>query len=335
MNYRYLGKSGLKVSELCLGTLTFSREVDEQTSRNLLDRFVSAGGNFIDTADAYNAGGSEEVLGRWLRSQSREGLVVATKVRFGLDDGPNAEGVSRKHLLPAVDASLRRLHTDYIDLLQIHCWDPGTPLEESLSTLDLLVASGKVRYLGLSNFLGWQLQKAIDLTRQHNWQPIISLQAQYNLLCRTTEWELTEVCAQEGLGLMAWAPLAGGWLTGQIQPGIDAAPCGSRIAEAEEERPESWSNNDRDHSWRVVRELLTVSDQAGRSPAQVALNWLMTHERYTVVPVVGADSVTHLEDNLGATGWQLAPEHRARLDQTSEPEPVYPYDFVNRPRHLR
>lgn len=334
MNYKYLGASGLKVSELCLGTLTFSREVDEQASRVLLDRFVSAGGNFVDSADAYNEGNSEEILGRWLRTQNRDDLVIATKVRFGLEDGPNAEGISRKHLIPAVDASLRRLQTDHIDLLQVHCWDPGTPLEESLSTLDLLVTAGKVRYLGLSNFLGWQLQKAVDLTRQHGWESIISLQAQYNLLCRTTEWELTEVCRHEGLGLMAWAPLAGGWLTGQIQPGTAAAP-GSRIAEADEERPESWLNNDSDRTWRVLRELLAVSEQTGKSPAQVALNWLVTQESPTIFPVVGADSIEHLDDNLQSIGWQLSPEHLARLQQVSKPEPVYPYDFVNRPSHLR
>lgn len=335
MNYTYLGDSGLKVSELCLGTLTFSREVDEQTSHMLLDCFVDGGGNFVDTADAYNAGASEQILGRWVRTRRRDDLVIATKVRFALDGGPNAEGLSRKRLIPAVDASLRRLQTDHIDLLQVHCWDPGTPLQESLSTLDRLVSVGKVRYLGLSNFLGWQLQKAIDLACHHGWEPIVSLQAQYNLLCRTTEWELTAVCEREGLALMAWAPLGGGWLAGQIRPGAHGPPEGSRIADAEKERPESWSRNDRNRTWRVIEELLAVADQVGRTPAQVALNWLTTQTRPTVIPVVGADTAAHLSDNLGATDWRLDPELRSRLDQASEPEPVYPYDFVNRPDHLR
>ena len=166
MDYRYLGKTGLKVSELCLGAMTFGRETDEETSHQILDRFVEAGANFIDTADVYTQGVSEEIVGRWLKGKQRDDLVIATKVRFPMGDGPNEVGISRKHILAGVENSLRRLNTDYIDLYQVHCWDKGTPLEETLSTLDSLVKSGKVRYIGASNFNGWQLQKALDLSRK-------------------------------------------------------------------------------------------------------------------------------------------------------------------------
>ena len=219
MDYRYLGKTGLKVSELCLGAMTFGREASEQESVQMLDRFVEAGGNFIDTADVYSRGASEEILGRWLAGKSRDDLVVATKVRWGTDDPtarrPNRFGLGRKHIVAAVDASLKRLQTDYIDLYQVHMWDSVTPLEETLSTLDMLVRAGKIRYPGASNYSGWQLQKAVDLAKANGWQPYVSLQPLYNLLDRELEWELLPVCLNEGLGVMPWSPLRGGWLSGK------------------------------------------------------------------------------------------------------------------------
>ena len=217
MNTRYLGKTGLKVSELCLGTMTFGRETDETTSYSILERFVEAGGNFIDTADVYSQGISEEIVGRWLPTKNRDDLVIATKVRFGMGDGPNDVGLSRKHILSGVEASLRRLGTDYIDLYQVHCWDKRTPLEETLSTLDGLVKSGKVRYIGVSNFTGWQLQKAIDLSLHNGWEPFVCLQPLYNLLDRQLELELLPICENEGLGIIPWSPLRGGWLTGKYR----------------------------------------------------------------------------------------------------------------------
>ncbi|HEX2908618.1 MAG TPA: aldo/keto reductase, partial [Phototrophicaceae bacterium] len=180
MDYRFMGKTGLKVSELCLGAMTFGRESTEEVSVQMLNRFLEVGGNFIDTADAYSRGISEEILGRWLKGQSRPDLVIATKVRWGTSDGPNNSGLSRKHILNAVDGSLRRLGTDYIDLYQVHMWDPPTPLEEILSTLDGLVKAGKVRYLGVSNFSGWQLQKALDISHHMGWEPFTCLQPLYN-----------------------------------------------------------------------------------------------------------------------------------------------------------
>src|SRR5262245_2048175 len=276
MRYRYLGKTGLKVSELCLGAMTFGRETSEPASHQILDRFVEVGGNFIDTADVYSAGKSETIVGRWLKGKTRDDLVIATKVRFPMGKGPNDVGLSRKHVLAGVEASLRRLDTDYIDLYQVHCWDHITPLEETLSTLNDLVRSSKVRYLGASNYSGWQLQRAIDLSRQSGWEPFTCLQPQYNLLCRSTEWELIPVCLQEGLGVIPWSPLRGGWLSGKYRRGMAAPPAGTRVEIAEEQGwSESWSNYNTESTWQVVDALLAVAEEAGKTPAQVAINWLL------------------------------------------------------------
>src|SRR6516162_205488 len=251
MNYRYLGKTGLRVSELCLGAMTFGRENEatEKESFAMMDRFVSKGGNFIDTANVYGTGISEEIVGRWLKEQNRNDLVIATKVRFPMGEGPNDVGLSRKHVLSAVDASLRRLQTDYIDLYQVHCWDPKTPLEETLSTLNDLTRKGMVRYIGASNFTGWQLQRALDASRENGLEAFVCLQPQYNLLCRSTEWELIPLVLREGLGVIPWSPLRGGWLSGKFKRGMSAPPAGSRIELAEEKDwGEKWSayNNELD-----------------------------------------------------------------------------------------
>lgn len=210
MDYRTLGGTGLKVSNLCLGTMTFGREASEKESFALLDRFVEAGGNFIDSANVYSTGTSEEVVGKWLKTKRRGDFVIATKVRFPMGNGPNDVGLSRKHIMAAVEESLKRLQTDYLDLYQVHAWDPLTPLEETLSTLNELVARGWVRYLGASNFRGWQLQKALDLARSRGWERFVCLQPQYNLLSRATEYEIIPVCLSEGIGVIPWSPLRGG-----------------------------------------------------------------------------------------------------------------------------
>src|SRR5208337_696906 len=195
----------------------------------MLDRFVEAGGNFIDTANVYNDGVSEEIIGRWLKDKHRDDFVIATKVRFPMGEGPNDVGLTRKHILAAVEESLRRLGTTYIDLYQVHVWDEFTPLEETLSTLNMLVQSSKVRYIGASNFTGWQLQNAIDMSKQKGWEPFCCLQPQYNLLCRSTEWEVLPVCEHEGLGVIPWSPLLGGWLSGKFHRGMTAPPEDTRV----------------------------------------------------------------------------------------------------------
>jgi aryl-alcohol dehydrogenase-like predicted oxidoreductase len=328
MNYRYMGRTGLKVSDLCFGAMTFGREADEQTSFQLLDRFVEAGGNFIDTADVYTRGVSEEIVGRWLKDKKRDDLVIATKVRFPMGEGPNEVGLSRKHILSGVEASLRRLGTDYLDLYQVHCWDSGAPLEETLSTLDQLVRQGLVRYIGASNFSGWQLQKAIDLSRQMGWEPFSCLQPQYNLLCRSTEWELIPVSLNEGLGVIPWSPLRGGWLSGKYRRGMDAPPSGSRVEKAGEEGwSESWEAYNNEHTWNLIDTLLAVAEAVDKSPAQVAINWLLQQPAVTA-PIIGARNMKQLEDNLGASGWALSEEQVAQLNQASQVDLPYPYDFI-------
>jgi len=328
MEYRFLGRTGLRVSELCLGTMTFAREADEQTSHQLLDRFVASGGNFIDTADVYSTGASETTIGAWLQHQQRDDLVIATKVRFPMGSGQNEVGLSRKHILAGVEASIKRLRTDYLDLYQVHCWDARTPLEETLSTLDGLVKRGLVRYIGVSNFTGWQLQKAIDLSRQHGWEVFSCLQPQYNLLCRSTEWDLLPVCANEGLGVIPWSPLRGGWLSGKFRRGMDQPVSGSRIEKAEQEGwGESWSNYNNEHTWAVLDALFAVADESGHTPSQVALNWVLSRPGVTA-PILGVRTMQQLEDNLGASGWTLTDEQLDQLNAASAQPAPYPHDFI-------
>jgi len=328
MDYRYLGKTGLKVSELCLGAMTFGRESSEETSREMLDRFAAAGGNFIDTADVYTRGASEEIVGRWLAGKQRDDFVVATKVRFRMGEGPNDIGLSRKHILANVEASLRRLQTDYIDLYQVHCWDPGTPLEETLGALDGLVRSGKVRYIGASNYSGWQLQKAVDLSKQMGWEPFVCLQPLYNLLDRALEWELVPVCRNEGLGIIPWSPLRGGWLSGKYHRGMTAPVEGTRIEVAEKFGwSESWSKYATERTWAVLDALAAVAQEVSKTPAQVALNWLLRRPGVTA-PIIGARSLAHFDDNLGATGWMLSADQVDRLTAAGDSDLPYPYDFI-------
>lgn len=328
MDYRFMGKTGLKVSELCMGAMTFGRETTEADSFAIMDRFVEAGGNFIDTADVYSRGISEEIVGRWLKTRSRDDMVIATKVRFPMGDGPNDVGLSRKHILQGVEASLRRLGTDYIDLYQVHCWDSKTPLEETMSTLDSLVQSGKVRYLGASNYSGWQLQKSIDMCRYNGWEPFTCLQPQYNLLTRTMEWELTEVCLNEGVGIIPWSPLRGGWLSGKFRRGMTEPASGTRIEKAEQQGwGESWSKYNKESTWVVIDALIEVAEAVGKTPAQVAINWLLQRPGVTA-PIIGARTMQQLEDNMAASGWALDDEHMAKLNAASEPELVYPYSHI-------
>jgi aryl-alcohol dehydrogenase-like predicted oxidoreductase len=333
MQYRYLGRTGLKVSELCLGAMTFGRETSEADSYRMLDRFVDAGGNFIDTADVYSQGVSEEILGRWLVTRHagdkrRDDFVIATKVRFPMGTGPNDLGLSRKHIMSAVEDSLRRLNTAYIDLYQVHMWDPGTPLEETLDALNQLIRNGKVRYLGASNYAGYQLQKAIDLSHQHGWEPFACLQPLYNLLDRSFEWELWHVCEAEGVGVIPWSPLRGGWLSGKYQRGMSAPPSNTRVEEAEKRGwSESWEAYATERTWQVIDQLSAIATEVQKTPAQVALNWLLQKSVVTA-PILGARTLIHLEDNLGAIGWSLTNEQVARLEKASDLPLPYPYESL-------
>jgi aryl-alcohol dehydrogenase-like predicted oxidoreductase len=316
--------------------MTFGRETSSSSSHQILDRFVDAGGNFIDTADVYTQGASEQIIGDWLKQQRRDDLVIATKVRFPMGDKSNDAGLSRKHILSAVDASLRRLQTDYIDLYQVHAWDGSAWLPETLSTLNNLVQSGKVRYIGASNFTGWQLQKAIAMSRQMGWEPFSCLQPQYNLLERAIEWEILPVCREEGVGVIPWSPLRGGWLSGKFRRGMTAPPSGSRIEIAEEQGwSEAWSTYNNEHTWTVIDALLAVSEEIDKPPAQVAIKWLLQRPEVTA-PIIGARTSEQLESNLAVRGWTLTNEQIDRLDQASDLSvPYYPYSPTYKSRYRR
>ncbi|GIH13027.1 aldo/keto reductase [Rugosimonospora africana] len=330
MEYRFLGATGLKVSELCLGAMTFGREADERTSHQLLDRFVDAGGMFIDTADVYHAGESERIVGRWLKTRSRDDLVIATKVYGAMGTGPNDSGAGRKHIRSAVEASLRRLGTDYIDLYQVHVFDDATPLTETLSTLDQLVTSGKVRFLGASNYTGWQLQKSIDVAMRHGWEPFTCLQPLYNLLDRGTELDLIPVCGNEGVGVIPWSPLRGGWLTGKYHRDMSAPPPDTRVDRAASQGgAEQWAAYANERTWSILDTLRAVAGETGRTLAQVALRWLLQRPAVTA-PIIGARNRDQLDDNLGATGWSLSPEQLDRLTSASDRELPYPHSLLGR-----
>ena len=330
MEQRTLGRSGVVVSTYALGTMTFGQETDEAAAHAQLDAFVERGGTLIDTADVYTRGAAEAIVGRWLAARSpeiRDSVVLATKGRFPMGAGGNDVGLSRRHLSIALEASLRRLGVDAVDLYQLHSWDPLTPIDETLAFLDDAVRHGKVRYAGLSNFTGWQVQKTVDVAAargMHRAQPV-SLQPQYNLLVREIEWEIVPACQAEGLGLLPWGPLGGGWLSGKYRR--DEPPTGAtRLGEDPGRGMEAYDRRGRSQrTWEVIDAVRTVAETAGVSMSQVALAWL--HDRPAVASVIlGARTVEQLQDNLGAVDLHLSSEQTATLDLASDPEPPdYPY----------
>ncbi len=325
MEYRRLGDTGLMVSELCLGCMTFGREADEEASRGLVARFLEAGGNFVDTADVYTKGVSEEITGRAIKGV-RDDVVLATKVRFPMGDGPNDVGLSRKHVIGGCEDSLRRLGTDYIDLYQVHCWDSATPLEETLSALSDLVRAGKVRYVGVSNFTAWQLMKSVSLSDALGFERFVCLQPQYSLVERNIEREVLPVCEEEGLGVIPWSPLGGGFLSGKYRRG-EEPPQGSRISEAVESMEEYWDRRATERNWRVLDVVGRISEETGKSYAQISLNWLLRQPAVTA-PIIGARTLDQLEDNLGASGWELDEAQVSDLSEAGALEDVYPYRFI-------
>jgi aryl-alcohol dehydrogenase-like predicted oxidoreductase len=327
VDHRRLGNSGTVVAALCLGTMTFGDEADEDASFGLMDDYAAAGGNLLDTADVYSAGLSEEIVGRWLKARPTEAarMVVATKGRFPMGPGPNDLGLSRRHLGRALDASLRRLGVERIDLYQMHAWDALTPLEETLRFLDDAVRMGKVAHYGFSNFLGWHVTKAVHLARAHGWTAPVTLQPQYNLLVRGIEHEIVPACLDAGIGLLPWSPLAGGWLSGKYKR--DQRPTGAtRLGENPERGMEAFApRNAEERTWRVIGAVEEVAAAHGASAAAVALAWLLTRPAVTSV-ILGARTREQLAANLKAADLALAPEEVARLDEVSAPEvPDYPY----------
>jgi aryl-alcohol dehydrogenase (NADP+) len=327
MDYRTLGRSGCAVSSMCLGTMTFGTETGEAGAHQQLDQFIDAGGTLVDTADVYSGGTSEEIIGRWFASrpaQVTERVVLATKGRFPLGGAPNDAGLSAVHLTRALDASLRRLGRDAVDLYQVHAYDPLTPLEETLRTLDGFVRSGKIRYYGLSNFTGWQLTKTVYLARELNVAPPVTLQPQYSLLAREIEWEIVPAATDAGLGLLPWSPLGGGWLSGKYRR--HERPAGAtRLGEDPDRGMEAYDRRSTDRTWRVIDAVQKVAEDRGVSMAEVALAWV-TGRPAVSSTILGARTTDQLQANLRAAGLRLAPEETAVLDAASDPGPVdYPY----------
>ncbi|WP_369045866.1 aldo/keto reductase [Sinomonas sp. P10A9] len=327
MEYRTLGRSGAVVSAFALGTMTFGAEADEAASHAILDDYAAAGGTFIDTADVYSHGKSEEIIGRWLATNPdlAEQMVIATKGRFPMGEGPNDLGTSRRHLRTALDASLRRLGVDHVDLYQMHAWDPYTPVEETLRFLDDAVTAGKIGYYGFSNFLGWQLTKAVYEAKAHGWAAPVTLQPQYNLLVRGIESEVVPAALDAGMGLLPWGPLAGGWLSGKYRR--DTQPTGAtRLGEDPQRGMEAWGpRNERAKTWDIIDAVGSVAEGHGVSHSQVALRWLVDRPAVTSV-ILGARTREQLADNLKAADLALTSEEAAQLTLVSEPD-VEPYPY--------
>lgn len=327
MDYRKLGNSGTIVSELTLGTMTFGAEADETTSHAILDTFVEHGGTFVDTADVYSAGVSETIIGHWLAAHPTEAqqVVLATKGRFPMGDGPNDLGLSRRHLRQALDASLTRLGVDHIDLYQMHAWDALTPIDETLSFLDDAVTAGKIGYYGFSNYLGWQLTKAVHRATALHLAPPVTLQPQYSLLVRDIEHEVVPAALDAGVGLLPWSPLGGGWLTGKYKR--DEAPTGaSRLGENPTRGMEAWEARNADpRTWEILSVLEATAQDHDATASQVAIAWLLEQPAVTSV-ILGARTVEQLVDNLGGSGLGLSPADVLALNDASAPRvDDYPY----------
>ena len=326
MQYRTLGNSGLRVSQLTLGTMTFGGEgfmakvgdTDVDGARRLIDQSIDRGVNFFDTANMYSAGLSEEILGKAL-GDKRNDVLLTTKVRFPMGDGPNDGGLSRLHIRDQVEASLKRLNTDHIDLYQMHMWDGVTPLEETLQTLDTLVGHGKIRYYGISNFSAWQAMKVMAVCEREGFTKPISQQIHYTPQAREAEYELMPMAHDAGLGTMIWSPLAGGLLSGKYRRD-QATPEGTRISEGWDEPP----IHDETRLFDLIETLVEVGDAHGVSAAQVALAWITARPGVTTA-VIGARKAHQLEDNLASAELELSDDEHAAIEKVSRPHLLYPY----------
>lgn len=328
MEYRRLGHSGFSVPVLSFGTGTFAGKgeffgawgnTDVAQASSLIDICLDAGLNMFDSADVYSGGAAEEILGAAIKGRARDKLIISTKATFRFSDAPNDVGSSRFHLIAAVDAALKRLGTDYIDVFQLHGFDALTPVEEVLSTLDTLVRAGKIRYVGASNFSGWQLMKSLAVADRYGYPRYVANQTYYSLVGRDYEWELMPLGLDQGLGAIVWSPLGWGRLTGKIRRG-QPLPEGSRLHKTAEQGPPMAD----EYLYKVVDALEEVAAQTGKSVPQVALNWLLRRPTVSTV-VIGARNEQQLRDNLGAIGWTLSDEQVAALDAASKVTPAYPY----------
>ncbi|MFO0661299.1 MAG: aldo/keto reductase [Polyangiaceae bacterium] len=332
--YRLLGRTGLRVSPFCLGTMTFGTEwgwgAPQETAFALMDRFAEAGGNFIDTADGYTNGTSETMVGAWIKARNaRDRTVVATKFTFNASPGdPNAGGNGRKNIRRALEGSLRRLGTDYIDLYWLHAWDTLTPVEEVMSTLTDLVHEGKVRYIGFSDTPAWYAARAQTLAETRGYERLAALQLEYSLVERNIEREHVPLAAELGMGLCPWSPLASGMLTGKHKR--EAHDGESRLNKIKDAGNPAFTKLFSDRNWDIVEALVRVSSEIGRSPAQVALSWLFRKQTVASI-ILGATKLTQLEDNLSSISVELPDAAFDELDKLSSPEVVHPYLFFTQP----
>jgi len=335
MHYRTLGKTGLRVSELCLGAMTFVGDagwrhvgtMGQKEADACVGTAVAGGVNFFDTADIYSSGESERILGKALGPR-RANVVIATKVGFRMGPGPDDDGCSRRRIIEGCHESLRRLGTEMIDLYQIHSFDPLVPLDETLGALNELVVGGKVRFIGCSNFTGWQLMKALAISRDHDWAEFVSLQALYSLLTRDLEYELVPLCLDQGLAILPWGPLAGGYLTGKYH-GVTSWPRGTRMGKPEDHLP-----FDEARAKQVIDMLEELARAHGCRPAHIALRYLLCKPGITSL-VFGARSREQLEENLRASDVSLCDEEMTRLDAVSKPPAVYPHWYFDIYRKAR
>ncbi|ANE47725.1 dehydratase [Paenibacillus swuensis] len=323
MQIRMLGRSGLAVSELCLGTMTFGNTTNVQDSTRMIHQFREQGGNFLDTANVYVSGRSEEIVGQAIKDYRSE-VVLATKVRMTTSDHPNGAGISRKHIMQSVEESLRRLQTDYIDLYQVHVWDHLTPIEETLRALDDLVTSGKVRYIGCSNFLAWQLMKSLACSDANRYVRFISIQPQYSLVSREMDREVMSLCLEENVGVIPWAPLGGGFLTGRY---TREEPASGRLTSKAGES--SWALRGTERNFAILDAVRAAAKELDKSPAQIALAWLLQKKGVTS-PIFGASTLEQFADNMGAIGWTMPAEVWNQLDEVSALPSEYPNRFIDK-----
>src|SRR6201994_2694806 len=337
MDYRRLGRSGCAVSNLCLGTMTFGAETDEAGSHEQLDRFIEAGGTLVDTADVYAGGRSEEIIGRWFARRPAgvtEPGGVGTKGRMPVDDSPNGAGLSARHLTRALEASLRRLGLESVDLYQVHAYDPLTPLEETLRTLDQFIRAGKIRYYGLSNFTGWQLTKVVWLARVMNVAEPVTLQPQYSLLAREIEWEIVPACLDAGLGMLPWSPLGGGWLSGKYRRGQRPSG-GPRLGDDPNRGMEAYDRRGTERTWNVIDAVQKEAEDRGVSMAQVALAWVTSRPAVTST-ILGARTLGQLEAHLRSAQVELSVAEITALDAARDPHVAdYPYGELGEEQRSR
>lgn len=328
MKYNTIGKSGLITSNLTLGTMIFGEDSERSTPKSeairLIDQFLDAGGNHIDTADVYANGVSEKIVGEALKHK-RQDVVVSTKIRFRTAPNPNAEGLSRWNLIQGVENSLKRLETDYLDILYLHCFDPVTPLEETVCTLINLMVSGKVRYVGISNFKAWQLMKSQGMLNQLGSFGFIAAQYQYSLVKRDLEYEFFDLLPDQGLGLLPWGPLGGGFLTGKYSR---QGPVEGRIATTSPQTEESWMRRNKKKNWLIMEGISSLANDYGATSSQIAIAWILS-KKVVASTILGVRTRDQLSDNLGANSIKLSPEDIRKLDELSAPGELYPYRMIS------